>query len=236
MALSLLLSLQTQPKPAASAMVSKVLARYAGAKTVVGKIAMVQTMGSISASVTTELQYERPAKLYIRQVRKSSDPREWMVTSDGAQFSYEMPWDLTTGRPKERLIEDVKQQGKSLDLRDMYAAAARSLGDRSAPLDILISRSEDLKFLANQWATLGYLSGDAGPIILIGGQWREYGQAPVSGTWQMEVTPEGDLKSYRLEEAIAPDPKQGPQKVTTVWTVDVSLSAAPDPAKFKLLK
>jgi hypothetical protein len=211
------------------------LARYSAAKTVDGTIVLRQTAGSVSVGVETTLRYERPARLSLRQVRRSAEPRTWWVTSDGKTFSYDAPPE-TAPRPGQRLIERVLP---GMTIGDLYAAASRSLGDRSAPLDIAIGRPEHLRFLTRQWATMAFAADrklGEDRVRVIAGRWREYGDAAVTGTFEMWVEPDGTLRRYVLRETIAPDPRLGPQQVTSTWDVNLRIGVSIDPDAFKVIR
>lgn len=218
-----------------AALVSKMLARYSSAQTLVGTIVFVQSAAGASVTTTTHVQYEKPSKLYVRQVRASSDPAESSITCDGARFSYDVPKDVAA-TPGQRLIETVEQGGVRLDVKEIYAASGRSLIDRSAPLDIAISRLEDLKFLRNQWATvesLGKTEQDGEVRQMVGGQWREYGTAAVSGRYTMWIGPQGDLRQYEVRERLAVR-DQAATEVVSSWQVKLTVNGKPDPALFTL--
>lgn len=231
-------------------LIGKMLRYYDAAQTLTGTIRFVQSVGDVSVSIETTLQYEKPSKLFIRQDRRSSEPRTFLVTSDGKFFSYDLP-ENRLAAPGERLYEPVVQAGRSLGYRDIYAVASRSLGDRSAALDIAIARTEDLKFIRGQWATVEYAPEQPGSgMKVVTGDWRAYASAPVSGRYSMWITESGELKRYAQREVIQPEatvlderfrerPAQlnvGPQQVNSVWEVDLKVNGEPDAKLFKVVK
>ncbi|HRF59935.1 MAG TPA: hypothetical protein PLH94_08485 [Fimbriimonadaceae bacterium] len=230
-----LLAMAPQPQPTAAETVSKMLRRYSDLSSLTGSITMTQRVGSATAVIKTQLQYERPSKLFIRQDLQSSTPQTWIVTSDGATFSYNVPNDRP-GRPGERLIEKVATAGRVLNFQDIYAVASRSLGDRSFPTDIAISRLDDLRYLRDQWATLGFVDPQPQGLTAVGGQWREYKTAPASGTFEIWVDKEGNLRRYIQRETVKPLPNAETQFVTTVWDVDFVPNGKPNPDLFQVLK
>jgi hypothetical protein len=231
-------------------LVGKMLRYYDAAQTLTGTIRFVQSVGEVSVGIDTSLQYEKPSKLYIRQDRRSSEPRTFLVTSDGKFFSYDLP----EGRlavPGERLYEPVEQNGRFLGYRDIYAIVSRSLGDRSAALDIAIARLDDLKFIRGQWATVEYAAEQPGNgVKVVTGDWRAYASAPVSGRYTMWIGENGELKRFAQREVIQPEatvlderfrerPAQlnvGPQQVNSVWEVDLKVNGEPDQKLFKVVK
>jgi hypothetical protein len=242
-ATTLLLSAPQGQQPSAAELVGKTFAHYNSAQSATGKIRMTQTMMNHSVVIDTELQFERPSKLYIKQVQSSkAGSKTWLVTSDGKNFSYDPPAVVIT-RTTTRLMEAIEQNGRTLDYRDVYRAAVDSLGDRSAPLDVVIGRREDLDFFRNQLATVKYAGkervGDT-DVHVVTGDWREYGRAPVSGTYQMLITDAGELKRYARKETLAVNVGGGqslpPQDVLTIWDVDVKVNGKPDAALFKVIR
>lgn len=217
-------------------LVSKMLATYSGKKSMVGKIRFVQSVANISVSVDTAFQYELPSRIYIRQVRQSSDPASSLLSGDGKYFSYDVPRESVERQGAKRLIETVAQSGRNLTVQEIYAASASSLLDRSVPLDIAIGRLEDLKFARNQWATLEFVkSSNPEGLAAVGGQWRPYGSAPLAGSYEMWISPEGDLRRYVLRETISVV-GQPPQAVTSDWQISISPDGKPDPSLFRLVR
>lgn len=248
--LTLMIAAAMLPQGDAAALVGKMLARYDGAKTLTGTIRFTQTANNVSIVIDTAIQYEKPSKLFIRQERRSSEPRIFLVTSDGQHFSYDLPEDRVAAQG-ERLIEPVKQLGRDLDIRQIYAAASRSLGDRSAPLDIAIARTEDLRFIRNQWATVDFAPSqpDTG-LRVVTGNWRLNATAPASGQYEMWITEEGELKRYQQSEIIQPETtvldekfrprplglNAGPIQIVSIWDVNLQVDGKPDNALFKVVR
>lgn len=220
----------------APALVSRMLARYAAAQRLRGQIVFTQRLDNRQARTVTDLQVERPSKLFIRQVLTGPVSGTAIVTSDGTSFSYPVPVDLAT-RPGERLVEPVEQMNVKLDTRRIYAIVGRSLLDRSSSLDILIGRLEDLRFLRNQWATLGDVPDQSIPgARAIGGQWREYGEAPVTAAYQMWIDGNANLRRFQMTENIALRPGDSPKTIVSQWDVDVAVDGPTDPGLFTVLR
>lgn len=220
----------------APALVSRMIARYAAAKTLRGRIVMSQRLGDRSLQTTTEIQAEAPSRLFIRQSQAGVLNNVALITGDGQQFSYPVPVDLA-GRPGERLIESVDQGGVMLDYRRIYAVVGRSLLDRSTALDLVIARLEDLRFVRNQWATLAEVSPSPVPgTRTVGGQWREYGEAAVSGSFTMSIDAGAQLRRFTLTETIAIPGTGRAEPITTVWDVDVAVDAPVDAGMFRLVR
>jgi hypothetical protein len=234
-------------EPIAKDLIQKMLAAYHGAKTMTGSIKLTVSAAGGSASLQTTLQYERPAKLYLFQ-RKNVDnpdpeePTQWLVTSDGKMFSYQVPNDKYARAPGLRLVEPVMngRVGVQQTIGSIYAASSKSIGDRSMPLDIAIAERTDLVFRRGQWGTYSKtgqkeVRGKIGSIIK--GEFRMYAGAPPSGEFQMVVTDEGELLQYVEVVNIAlsegPNPKY--QAVTSQWDVDLKINGQVDPALFKVV-
>ncbi len=107
------------PKADAGVLISKAFARYDAAQTVSGTIRLIQEAKGISVQIDTELQYERPSKIYLRQVKGGSDPQQSLLVSDGIKFSFDKPLEALG---PARFTEDVTQKGRQQSVGDLYAA------------------------------------------------------------------------------------------------------------------
>lgn len=227
---------QAPAEPSPSKLVSAMLAKYAAAKTIVGTIKLTQTAGKESGSILTTFQFEKPAKLTIRQVQEKSPPRVWLVTSDGKHFSYPAPdADIY---PNSRLVENIAKDTGAMGLAEIYHASAMGLGDRSAPLDIAIGSKEDLKFIAGQWATLA-LGGKTklGEIECqkIKGTWREVAGGAPMGRYELWLDAENNMKRYVVEQSVKLDPAQPAIRIVSVWDINLKIDGTPDQDLFKVV-
>lgn len=117
--------------------IAKTLEKYAGTKSGIGEFTMNQTAGSKKVSVKTELQFERPSKIYLHQTSANIAPGDWLLVSDGANFGYDVPGNPSG--PRRRLFEQVAVaesatgNKKILKIHSIYMAAKRSLGDNLNP-------------------------------------------------------------------------------------------------------
>lgn len=234
--IALCLLAQAQPsagEPSAAQLVSKMLARYAGAETLSGTIRLTQTAQGASLQIETQVQYRRAQRqLFIRQVRSGASPRTWLVVCDGRMFAYDTPVDFDD-KPGKRLYERVDAgPSLNLDFGGVYAATSGSLGDRSAPLDLAVGRLEDLKFRRAQWATLAYGPDAPNGVRVVRGDWREYGNAPPSGQYEMWITPAGDLVRYVQNESVTVPEARQTITISSTWTVSLEAGAKVDPAVF----
>lgn len=216
--------------------ISDMMNHYYNSASTKGKIQMIQSAQGIAISIDTEFQFAPPSKIFIKQVRRSTNPAVSLVTGNGKHFSYPTPDTPVGAKGGDRLIETVVQQGVPLDYRQIYAAVSESLIDRCAPLDLAFARTEDLKFLRNQWATLEFLPGDnpAGDRVL-GGQWRAYGAVQPVGTYKMTIGKKNELKKFEMTESVAFTDKVA-GIVTTTWTCDIQANATPDEKLFTLVR
>lgn len=227
---------QGAPKP--SELVSKCLDKLATAKTMVGSIRFIQTIGNIQVQIDTNLQYELPSRLYLHQSRKSREPWNWAVTSDGVNFSYDAPLHLPPYRPI-RLTEPVKVGEKSLSCREIYFSTCGMIGDKGAPLDMALGRPEVIRQVLDQWATMT-LEGETKVgdkmAYVISGDWREDAKKPVTGKFWIVVSPSGDLHRYQTRETVSFDQALGPQVVDSTWEVKFELNAKPNPQLFAVIR
>lgn len=233
--------------PTAKQLVEKMLNRYYDAKTLTGDIKLTVATNAGSASMSTKLQFEKPAKLYILQQKLVANPdpdqpSRWLVTSDGNMFSYSVPNDKFYSAPGLRLVEPVvnTRANVTLDYRLIYKAAAKSLGDRSMPLDIAIAFNKDLLYRRNQWATMsvtGQKDFGGKTAYLVSGDYRDYLGAQVTGKYQMAITEDGDLLQYAEDTHIAVGEGANTQtvEVTNTWDVSLKVNAPVDQALFKVI-
>lgn len=215
--------------PSPAQLVSKMMSRYHGAKTLGGTIHTEIEIGDAKLTIDTVLWIERPSKLYLKQ--STSPGMEFLVTADGREFSYDAPM-RGIGDLSPRLLE---YQGAN-DVGAVYATASMSLGERSTPLDLAISRKDDLAMLRDQWVTVedgGSKELGGKPCRMVTGKWTSnpvYGQL---GHYAMWITPEGDLLRFEVR---GPNPEVQGQTITRLHTVDISVGATPPDGQFKVVR
>lgn len=238
----------TTQEPQAKDLIQKMLAAYHGAKTLTGTVNLTVTAeGAGSATLNSTLQYERPGKLYLFQ-RKNvvnpdpDQPVQWLVTSDGSKFSYQVPNDRYQSSPGLRLVEPVDNPrvGVVHNIGTIYTASSKSIGDRSMPIDIAIADRNDLVYRRGQWINYApkgqkEIRGRAGTII--GGDLRGYAGGPQTGSYQMVITHEGELLQYvEVVTVKAGEDRNAPEvKITSLWDVDLKINGKVDPALFKVI-
>jgi len=247
LALTLSLAAPHQEAPTAKQLVEKMLVRYNSATTVAGTIHLTVAAGNNSASMDTALQFERPAKLYISQHKNVANPdpdqpNRWLVTSDGKSFSYDAPFDensLLHTAAGTRLKEDIynKRNGITSDIGSIYLAAGKSLGDRSMPLDIAISRLDDLKFRRNQWVppynVISQKEIRGKTAYIVQGDYRDYAGVQPTGIFQMAITADGDLLQYVQKQKLQIDGHA--IELTSQWDVDLKVNGPVDATLFKVV-
>lgn len=233
-----------QPKVSPSEVVSKMFARYAGAKSIVGTIKMTQAARGVSVHTDSELQLERPALIYLHQSRDGSFSRNWFLTSDGKEFSYDRPQEYLDNAGvqygKSRFVEYVTQHGVSMGISEMLLASYKSLGDVNPMLETAVASKEWLSRLTQQWASLYYrgkqtVGGQS--VDAITGDYRETKMVPISGTFEAYISDSGDFVRYVIHEKHSyPKLQSGVIEVTTTWDADLRLNAKTDPNLYKVLK
>jgi len=231
------------PKLQASAVVTEMLGKYFKSKETAGTIVMTQEYDKHAYSVTTQLQFERKYKIYIKQVSSRTPQEVWLASSTGQSFCYDVPVGLD-GLVKQgfvagtRFAEKQVFDGQVMDIAEVYHAVSRSLGDRSVPLDIAISHSDDLKYVLNQWKTMvlaGTVKYKDEDVYVIKGDWRPYLNAEVRGKYTLYITKNYELKQYSTTEMFS-IAKIAPKPITTTWDVDLQLDAKSDQSLYKIYK
>jgi len=221
--------------PRAGETVSKMIARYHDAKTLKGDIVTTIKVGDQAVQISTSLQAQRPDMLYVRQ---AVGEQTYVLTCDGKNFSYNKPVSTLVAKNDLRLMEPFV---KGMTLGDVYRAAAESLAERSAPLDLAIGDMRDLRRLRDQWASLnltGEVDLNGEKVYRIVGQWRLSASSPVTANFGIFVTKDGDLRRYVLDQlpSVLQDDKSGTVKVSREYDVHISVDTPVDPKLFTVLK
>lgn len=221
--------------PNAAKIISDMLMSYRQAKTLTGTISLRVSDGKGQTGITTTVQYEKPSKLYIKQEKAGATAK--LVTSDGKHFSYDLPENQGLFVKPGRLIESVVNgRGETQEVTHIYAASSASLFDRSTPLDIIISRKEDLEYINQQWATVVYRSQteiNGVKAHVVGGDWRLYGNSPVIGKYEFTILESGDLVRYVQQETYRKD--GAPVTATYQYDVKVQRDGKPNQELFNVV-
>jgi hypothetical protein len=219
--------------------ISQMIKKYNEATTLVGTILLKVEIAGQSTAVRTELQYEKPAKLYIKQSSGGRTSRTWYVTSDGKEFSYPTPYRPLLNDKQQQGSEPVSRpDGSRQDIRTIYSAAVEGLGDKSLPLDVAIGRQSDLVLLRDQLASAEYqgvrlVAGVEAHII--SGKWRSNATAHTTGIYTMAISKTDDLLYYAISEYMMLD-KGAQHELMTEWTVDFKVNVPVDQRLFKVVK
>ena len=232
------------PAPTAGSLVSKMFERYAYAKKLGGTIRTSQVAGSTVLVTDTSIAYERPSKLHLEQRRKTSEGvKEKILVSDGRTFRYTPPERIITATPFLR--EPVQPPNRAAQtVSDLYLVVAGDLPDRSPALDAAIGREDDLQYFKNQLATFKLDGrekvGDREANVIVGA-WRESDTTPVSGSYRMLITDEGDLVRYvlllNMQVPVDPNQPQGVKQtigITTTWDVALTVDPTLKPDAFNV--
>jgi len=223
----------------ASELISRMLARYDGAQCVVGTIAMSQEAKGAVVTTETDLQYQRPNKIYLRQEEHSSQGRSFLLTSDGKTFSYDSPPDYP-GRHK-RFEEFTYNQYKQLDLGEMYTATLNSIVDPNHLLNIAIGRKGDLERFAAQLSDYRLVAsqkvGDE-MIYEIIGKYALFPNSAPSADFDMYITSAGDFRKFSIRQlyGVPKHPEMAPIPVTTTWVSTLQINGKPNDSLFKVVK
>ncbi|MBX3119176.1 MAG: hypothetical protein KF784_08935 [Fimbriimonadaceae bacterium] len=223
------------PKVSPSELLSKMFAHYASAKTLSGRITLTTTAMNQSGKIVTDVQYEYPNKIYIRQQKNVGNARSWLLVSDGKAFSYDAP-DLPFVKEDQRLAERTKTLGKDFGVKEIYGIGAVNLGDRSTALDILISRNEDLKIATQQWQTVvykGMIEYKEEKVHVVTGDWRLNQATPSTGQYRFYLTDQGELKQFAKTEKVGSTTGQSVD-VLFVWEVEAEVNGKVDQSYFRI--
>ncbi len=219
--------------PTATDVMSRLFARYHGAKTVVGTAVSTITVGDTVITIATDLQVERPNKVYIRQTVRE-DGRVFLLVGDGKTFSYGKPVG-TEAIDADRSSRLIETHFPYMTLGDVYRAAARSLAERSIVLDLAVADTRDMALLRDQWATIdltGTVEQGGETLYRIVGQWRPNAVEPVSANFGLFVTKDGDLRRYVIEQL----PGAGALSASRQWSVDLQIDAPVKPELFTVVR
>lgn len=245
------LSLRQTP-PTAGALMTKMFAKYAGAKTIAGTVRWTQSALGKSVVVGSEVQIQRPDKVFLRQNRTGSEARGWLLTSDGNLFSYDRPEGI---RGRDRFVENVHVHDAShdVDLKvgDLFIAAGKSLGDRGVPLVVCFARSDDLRAVRDCWPTFrlagkrkvgeveaNAVLGDLGEVFTT----RDAEGNPVDrlrkiGTFELYLTDQGEIIRYVEKQTMQiPQATKDVFEVVSTWDCSLTIDGPVKPELFTVVK
>jgi outer membrane lipoprotein-sorting protein len=209
---------------------SQMIKRYYDAQSLGGTFSTLVEWDKERLVIETELWYERPGKLFLRQTTNLGF--SFLVTADGQEFSYDkplsgIPEDLAAGG---RLME--AQVGRTI--ADVYTISSLSIAERSTPLDLAIARIDDLRMLRNQWVTVeegGTEEVDGVAHRKVVGKWTSNPEYGVLGTYALWVGPQGDLRRVLIQGK-----DDDGKLVTRRHEVDLKVGAQAPEGKFKVVR
>ncbi len=233
-------------------LIGQMFKRYADAKTVSGKIRMVQAAMSTNEEIDTTVAIERPDLILIEQ-RKAGDPKPHaLLVSDGVRFEYT---GAVGNSPPILMAETLHPvPNKQLHIPDMYPCVLGTLEDHSVPLDIAVARTGDLKIFTqhlHSFALKGLTSVLGRNAYDIAGEWQETNhrdqRLPVdlpSGTFELYISPEGDFvrlerrqrfkvsAAWLLKRHMAPTSYPDGIEVVSTWDADLAIDHPVDHRAF----
>lgn len=216
--------------PEATELLGRAIKHYFDATSLAGTIKMTQSAKGLTIGVMTDLQFDRPNKMFLRQTRGGSSPKQMMTISDGKYFTYDKPAERL-GPP--RFIEAVTQKGYTQDIKEIYAASILACLDRSPVLDILISRRQDLVDLRSHLGSMTVTKtsdSKAGKIYEIEGLYMDLPGEEATGTFQATINEDGDLLSFgRVQRYMVPDKIAETIIIKTTWDVNVKVNVQTNP-------
>lgn len=232
---------QAQPDP--SSIISAMLLRYYNASSL--KATIVHTVAAMgkSQSIQTDLQFERPSLISIKQSRSEPDPQTWIASSDGKLFSYPVPTGVVLGSDQSKwLVEPVKNNlGNEQSIQDLLQAAADSLPDISDPVLIMAGWKDAQKAMIRKWSNLQLqtvVDKNGVKDWAITGIYTSGATGSLKGNFTMIISPDNDLLSMEIKRNFAiPNgtPDQAVQTVDT-WICQTVLNGAVDHSLFKISK
>lgn len=225
---------QVPAKVSAGELISKAMVRYLEASTLSGTIKTVQEAKGVSIAIDTDIQFDRgTSRIYLRQGKGGSDPREFLLVSNGKEFTFDRPMEALG---QSRFREWVTQDGRTQTVELIYGAAIKSLLERSAALDLLVGREPDLRDLRDHMGTKSItqtMTVNRKPAYVVDGAWHDMPGAEATGTFRMVLTEDGDLlKMVKVQRYRVPDKIKETLLITTTWTVNVQVNGKVDDRLF----
>lgn len=225
-AIALVLLTTPQVVKAPQDVVSLMFKKYAMAQSYSGDVVFTQSRSNDGKTLrySTSVQYKRPDLLAIVQTAGLNGTKVRMA-ADGKFVTYQ---------PTVGDSQVFEKQGQST-MSDVYAYGSRSFFGRTPVLDILIARRAHLENVIGQWATMEFGSSNLeNGNYVVKGDYREYGKAPVSGQYVLEVAKDGALVGFRQTEPIQVDARSRPIHIVSEWRVTNRFEKIDDASLFKV--
>ncbi|MBX3095439.1 MAG: hypothetical protein KF812_01120 [Fimbriimonadaceae bacterium] len=221
-----------QSQEGVSQLVSRMLKVYADTKQLDGQIVLSASDGQGTTKMTTDIAYNAPSKILVRQVAPGTEGRTVIVVSNGQKFVYTAPDYL---HDTTLLEEPVNANGFVRQYRDIFGVVGPSLIDRSVPLMILIAQPDDLREVVRRLVTVddqGTLQVNGKSCRLIGGTYREVVGGATFSRYRMAVDENAQLVQFVLQQTYGGASER--MTLNLVWDVNVRLGIAPDESRFRL--
>lgn len=213
-------------------LVSRMLKVYADTRQLDGQIVLTASDGHGTTKMTTDVAYDAPSKILVRQVAVGSEGRTVIVISNGQKFVYTAPDYL---HDTTLLEEPINLNGYIRQYREIFGVAGQSLIDRSVPLLILIAQPDDLKEVVKRFITvddLGSSTINGRSCRLVGGTYREVVGGSTFSKYRMAIDEKAQLVQFALQQTYVSDTER--MTLNLVWDVNVRTGVAPDSARFRL--
>ncbi|GAB4128328.1 MAG: hypothetical protein Fur0036_15140 [Fimbriimonadaceae bacterium] len=236
---SLLLLAAAQPMAAPQnltpgQLISKMFARYHGAKSLTGNILLTIDDGRGKVRVETSLGFTEGSKMFVRQAKVDGQKASMFCVSDGRIVIYSRPESLLDQR-QVPLSEPVTVGDETKTVQDLYGIAVGVMIDRSLPQDVVFARKTDMEAIIGQLvnyqfdgkAQVGEREG-----LVVTGTYRSYAEAPPRGLYRMVISEAGDLIQFVLDEQVTTP--EGVARLRWTWDVDVKLGVSPPDSAFRL--
>jgi hypothetical protein len=226
-------------EPSAGELVFKSMERYQKALTISGGIKMTQTAAGSTQITNIELDYIRPNRIYLHQIRTGTVAGEKLLIGNGTMFAYDKPEDVE-GKP--RFVEPTQTRNQDLlNIGDMYLAAQRSLLNQNPIQDFAIGRRDDLAQFRDDVVSLKIDHKEkvgADDVYVLTGEWRMTKGLPTSGHFEMYITADGDFRRFVLREQVAvPNhPEMAPVQVTTTYDSSLKVDGDVKEELFKTIR
>lgn len=219
----------TGPAPAynsaAGQLIKKMVDHYASAKSLSARIRLTQSVKDFSITIDSTVAFDQPDRMLIRQVKTGGNAGSWLVVSDGKTFSYPRPQNVVG---PARFVEKVNQLAGHQDVREMYGVSATAIPDRSAVLDALFGRAEDMDMYYPRWRSLKFgkpMKIRGVDCQVVEGDYCDNADDQPTGKFSLAISADGDLLRYTTSNKYQA-PSDPPQivEVLSVWDVDAKLN------------
>ena len=231
----------------ASSIVSKVLQHYADAKSISGTVTLRQRAMNQEAKIETFMQFDRPDRVFMRQIRHAgpaTPAQTFILQTDGKTFTYSAPPGVFS--KKGVVTEAVVQDGRQLQIRDMYTPFRQAVEDPNILIELAFARKDDLRAILDSWATMAVHSkvkiGEQDVTAIVG---NLSGSKGSGGNYELYVNDSYDVVRYVVKQYfkappvldnngnLVKPPTDQPIEVTSIWDSSLKVNGTTDPALYK---